>query len=161
MQSNRSKNLSVYSVEAMGSAYAFWALLSLVLFVSIIDARPDPREYWKGVMKDQPTPEVIQNLIRKGTEAPHLSDKKNDCQTSMETAKNDKLVGNFENTKDQLSTKEFQARSNPKSYRSYGDTQPMEDELSVKEFEPRPNPKVYEAYADAMPIEDKSLVKKI
>ncbi|KAK4798795.1 hypothetical protein SAY86_031121 [Trapa natans] len=43
---------------------AFIVLFSLLLLVSLIHARKDPAgDYWKKVMKDQPIPEAIKNLM--------------------------------------------------------------------------------------------------
>ncbi|XP_042489870.1 organ-specific protein S2-like [Macadamia integrifolia] len=47
----------------MKSVLAFLILSSLFLFTSSVDARKDPSEYWKDVMKDQPMPEAIQDLL--------------------------------------------------------------------------------------------------
>ncbi|KAF5758767.1 putative organ specific protein [Helianthus annuus] len=36
---------------------------SLLLILSRIEARSDPREYWRSVMKDEPMPKTIQDVL--------------------------------------------------------------------------------------------------
>ncbi|MEA9404566.1 hypothetical protein, partial [Pseudomonas aeruginosa] len=45
---------------------ALFALFSLLLIGSTIDARTDPDAYWKSVTNAEAIPEVIQSLINKG-----------------------------------------------------------------------------------------------
>ncbi|PWA81812.1 Organ specific protein [Artemisia annua] len=41
----------------------FFFIFSLVLFASLNDARNDPEEYWRNVMKDDPMPKTIQDAL--------------------------------------------------------------------------------------------------
>ncbi|KAF5448801.1 hypothetical protein F2P56_029300 [Juglans regia] len=53
--------------------FAFLLLiLSLLLFVNLNDAREEPGDYWKSIMKDQPIPEAIKTLFHR--DSPHLSE---------------------------------------------------------------------------------------
>ncbi|KAF8032294.1 hypothetical protein BT93_D1267 [Corymbia citriodora subsp. variegata] len=48
----------------MKPIFAFIFLSSLLLFAEVNDARKSPGDYWKKIMKDQPMPEPIRDLIR-------------------------------------------------------------------------------------------------
>uniref|UniRef100_A0A2N9IKT7 Organ specific protein n=1 Tax=Fagus sylvatica TaxID=28930 RepID=A0A2N9IKT7_FAGSY len=56
----------------MKSILAILALFSLLLFINPNDARKDTGDYWKSIMKDQPIPEAIKDLIHQ--DPPYLSD---------------------------------------------------------------------------------------
>ena len=119
-----------------------------------IDARPDPGEYWQGVMKDQPMPEAIQGLIHQGGSVSPVSNKKRDCHTSTD-AKEKPFVKDFEPrpnlsaysddtklTGEKSFVKDFEPRPNVSAY---GDDAGLKDEKAfVKDFEPRPNVSVYQ-----------------
>ncbi|KAJ8763509.1 hypothetical protein K2173_002392 [Erythroxylum novogranatense] len=47
----------------MKHLFAFLVLFSLLLMVNLIHARREPEDYWRNVMKDQPLPEAIKNLM--------------------------------------------------------------------------------------------------
>jgi len=117
----------------MGSLFAFFAIFSLVLFGSTIDARPDSGEYWKGVMEDQAMPEAIHSLLHQASASPLPTTKQTDCHTSTEGTHNDKTVKAFVN--------DFEPRP---STTGYHDDVGLKGEKSVKDFEPRPNISVYQ-----------------
>ncbi|KAG6709548.1 hypothetical protein I3842_06G137600 [Carya illinoinensis] len=56
----------------MKTISAFLLLFSLFLLVDLNDARKDPEDYWKSIMKDQPIPEAIKGLLRR--DLPYASD---------------------------------------------------------------------------------------
>ncbi|XP_041015853.1 organ-specific protein P4 [Juglans microcarpa x Juglans regia] len=58
----------------MKSISAFLLLFSLFLLVlvNLSDARRDPGDYWKSIMKDQPIPEAIKGLLHR--DLPYASD---------------------------------------------------------------------------------------
>ncbi|KAH7834493.1 hypothetical protein Vadar_016618 [Vaccinium darrowii] len=47
----------------MRALSAFFLLSLLFLFSSSCDARKDPADYWKSIMKGEPMPEKIQRLV--------------------------------------------------------------------------------------------------
>ncbi|KAI3441312.1 uncharacterized protein J3R85_002588 [Psidium guajava] len=47
----------------MKPIFAFIFLFSLLLFAEVNDARENPGDYWKKIMKDQPMPESITDLL--------------------------------------------------------------------------------------------------
>ncbi|KAK3022021.1 hypothetical protein RJ639_047411 [Escallonia herrerae] len=111
------------------------------------EARPNPGEYWQGIMKDQPMPEAIQGFIHRGTVTP-LSNKKVDCHTSTEGRNNIQLAD-----QEKPSGDEFEPRPNVSVY--HDDEKLTEDKSFVQEFEPRP------AYHDDEKLtEDKSFVQE-
>ncbi|PSS26054.1 Ankyrin repeat domain-containing protein [Actinidia chinensis var. chinensis] len=46
----------------------FFLLFLLVLFVNLSDGRKDPEDYWKKVMKGEPMPKAIEELVHGGQE---------------------------------------------------------------------------------------------
>ncbi|KAI4295539.1 hypothetical protein L6164_035578 [Bauhinia variegata] len=47
----------------MKSTFAFFLVFSLLLFANISYARKDLEEYWKNMMKGQPMPGAIKDLL--------------------------------------------------------------------------------------------------
>ncbi|TYI88182.1 hypothetical protein E1A91_D04G189600v1 [Gossypium mustelinum] len=118
----------------MKSFLPFFAFLSLLLFVdTIAAARKDAGEYWGAVMKDQPMPEALQELVR--IEAAVANpDEKTKCHTS----------GNFELKEEKIIVnEEFEPRPN---ISAYGDDANLKGDKSssfAEDFEPRPNISAY------------------
>ncbi|KAE9447269.1 hypothetical protein C3L33_20843, partial [Rhododendron williamsianum] len=137
----------------MGSLFAFFILFSLVLFGSTIDARPDSGEYWKGVMKDQPMPEVLHGLLPRGSVSPLSTAAKTDCHTSTEATNNDQIAKTY--------AEDFEPRPSATGYHddTYPDDAGLKEKKSfVKDFEPRPNVSAYHDDA-GLKGEKKSFVK--
>uniref|UniRef100_M1AQP3 Organ-specific protein P4 n=1 Tax=Solanum tuberosum TaxID=4113 RepID=M1AQP3_SOLTU len=90
----------------MKSHIALILLFSLALYT---DARKDPGEYWRDVMKDEPMPKAIQHLM------PQPHKEKNDChKSSFEPIPN---VSNYHNDEDGLKQeKDFEPRPNVSGY---------------------------------------------
>nr|XP_009614592.1 organ-specific protein S2-like [Nicotiana tomentosiformis] len=61
----------------MKSPVTLILLFALALCTSTIDARKDPGEYWRIVMKDAPMPETIKHLMPRHSVL--LSKEKTDC----------------------------------------------------------------------------------
>ncbi|KAJ4967130.1 hypothetical protein NE237_018979 [Protea cynaroides] len=141
MQTKRAKAVLLQLGRTMEYFLAILALSSLLLITSSVDARKDPAEYWKDVMKDQPMPEVIQGLLLANPES--LPKEKTDCHTPMETQKLEKFNwdvnlqsssiiyhGHDENKEDKTPMKDFELNSSDPT----GEKKSFE-----KVFEPRPN----------------------
>ncbi|KAF7126511.1 hypothetical protein RHSIM_Rhsim11G0175800 [Rhododendron simsii] len=153
----------------MGLLFSFFILFSLVLFGSTIDARPDSGEYWKGVMKDQPMPEALHSLLRRGSVSPLSTTPKTDCHTSTEATNNDQTAKtyakDFESAYHDDSTKltgeksfanDFEPRPSATGYQD--DSTKLAGEKSfANDFEPRPNVSAYPD--DAGLKQKKSFVK--
>ncbi|XP_002509473.3 organ-specific protein P4 [Ricinus communis] len=99
----------------MNSSFPFIALFLFVLVTSTTDARKDVGEYWpRGVMKDQPLPEVA-------------ASSKINCHTT-----DDSELKNF--------VKEFK---DPDETINHNDIKPGQSKSFFKNFEPVPNLSVY------------------
>ncbi|CAN4087143.1 unnamed protein product [Withania somnifera] len=101
-------------------------LFSLALYT---DARKDPGEYWRDVMKDEPMPKAIQHLM------PRSHKEKTDCRkSSFEPIPN--ATSYHDDSK--LKEADFEPRPNLSSYHD-GDVGLKQQ----KDFEPRPNVSSY------------------
>ncbi|KAI3804961.1 hypothetical protein L1987_26881 [Smallanthus sonchifolius] len=69
----------------MRSISAILFLFSLLLLANLSDARKGPEEYWGSVMKDEPMPKALQDVLIPGSSA--LRDKEN---------KKDRFTRNFD-----------------------------------------------------------------
>ncbi|KAJ8530969.1 hypothetical protein K7X08_025700 [Anisodus acutangulus] len=122
----------------MKSPIALILLFSLALYT---DARKDPGEYWRAVMKDEPMPEAIQHLMPRPHSVP-LSQEKTDCdKSSFEPRPNVSVYHDDTKLKEaekSLFSKDFEPRPNVSSY--HDDDAGLKQE---KDFEPRPNISVY------------------
>ncbi|XP_042507201.1 organ-specific protein S2-like [Macadamia integrifolia] len=112
---------------------AFLTISSLLLFSNSIDARKDPAEYWKDVMKEQPMPEAIQGLLPSNTGSDAALEKTQNKEQKFNLDLNIQSTaiiyhGHDEHNKeeDKASMKGFELNSSEK--KSF-----------VKEFKPRPN----------------------
>ncbi|WMV49154.1 hypothetical protein MTR67_042539 [Solanum verrucosum] len=96
------------------------------------DARKDPGEYWRDVMKDEPMPKAIQHLM------PQPHKEKIDChKLSFEPIPN---VSSYHNDEVGLKQeKDFEPRQNVSSYHDDDNV----DLKQEKNFEPRPNVSSY------------------
>ncbi|KAB2035955.1 hypothetical protein ERO13_D04G164160v2 [Gossypium hirsutum] len=105
----------------MKSFLPFFAFLSLLLFVdTIAAARKDAGEYWGAVMKDQPMPEALQELVR--IEAAVANpDEKTKCHTS----------------------EDFEPRPNISAYGGDDAGLKGQKESFTKDFDPQPNISAY------------------
>ncbi|PIA55677.1 hypothetical protein AQUCO_00700175v1 [Aquilegia coerulea] len=157
----------------MESLYGFFALFSLLLFVTTINARTAPEEYWIQVMKDQPMPEALKGLVNSNPSESVSKDKiKTDCHTSLNTQENKHLPNDV--LADPGSLTAFYGDVKPKENEDTIDNKHLamnfladasitvfyghaatenEEKAFVKDFEPRPNVSVYHDE------EDKSFVK--
>ncbi|XP_076922737.1 organ-specific protein P4-like [Bidens hawaiensis] len=68
----------------MRSLFAVVFLFSLLLLASVNDARTGPEEYWRSVMKDEPMPKALQDVL---IQDPSNGDKEN---------KKDRFIRNFD-----------------------------------------------------------------
>nr|GEX59260.1 hypothetical protein [Tanacetum cinerariifolium] len=50
----------------MKSPSVFLILFSILMIVSYNEARSNPREYWRSIMKDEPMPKTIQDVLPLG-----------------------------------------------------------------------------------------------
>ncbi|CDO97065.1 unnamed protein product [Coffea canephora] len=123
----------------MASPVALIALISLVLFAGITEARKDTGEYWQGVAarNDQA---LLEHLVRVDST---LSDTKkittaSDCHTSN---KKDSVAEATNNKKSVFAT-DFEPRPN---LSAYGDDAKLKKEgkTFTKDFEPRPGATFY------------------
>ncbi|OIT27517.1 PREDICTED: organ-specific protein S2-like [Nicotiana attenuata] len=128
------------------------SLVALILLFHLVctNARKDPGEYWRAVMKDEPMPEAIKHLM------PHnsvpLPKEKIDCYTSpsvggeaYEPRPNICVYHDDATLKEAdklLFTKDFEPRPNVTSY--HDDDAGLKQEKSFAEdFGPRPNISIY------------------
>ncbi|XP_016472073.2 organ-specific protein P4-like [Nicotiana tabacum] len=130
----------------MKSHVALILLFSLVLYTSNSDARKDPGEYWRDVMKNEPMPEAIKHLMPRHSVP--LSKEKTDCYTSSSVGGEAfEPRPNVSVYHDDAKLKEaekslFEPRPNVSSY--HDDDAGLKQEKSfAQEFEPRPNVSVY------------------
>ncbi|OIT08873.1 organ-specific protein s2, partial [Nicotiana attenuata] len=119
-------------------------------YTSSTDARKDPGEYWRAVMKDEPMPEAIKHLMPQHSVP--LSKERTDCYTSssLESEAFEPkpiLSVYYDDTKlkeaeKSLFTKDFEPRPSATGY--HKDAAGLKQEKSFAEdFEPRPNVSVY------------------
>ncbi|XP_060172326.1 organ-specific protein P4-like isoform X2 [Lycium barbarum] len=141
----------------MKSIFALILLISLALYASTTNARRDPGEYWRIVMKNEPMPVAIQRLMPRHT-APfskentnrHTSSSVDDLKLQEEqsfskhfkprptvTAYYDDDAG------EKFVAKDFESRPTVTAY--YHDDDGLEQEISsfAKDFEPRPTVTAY------------------
>ncbi|OIT02417.1 PREDICTED: organ-specific protein P4-like [Nicotiana attenuata] len=134
----------------MKSHVALILLFSLALYTNNTDARKDPGEYWRGVMKDEPMPEAIKNLMHRHSVL--QSKEKTDCYTSssiggeaFEPRPNLSVYHDDANLKEaekSLFTKDSEPRPSATQY--HDDDAGLKQENSfADDFEPRPNLSVY------------------
>ncbi|XP_052194257.1 organ-specific protein P4 [Diospyros lotus] len=62
---------------------AFFLISLIFLFANLSDARKDPEDYWKSIMKEEAMPEAIQELLQKDPSS-SSSEEKNEPSTNME-----------------------------------------------------------------------------
>ncbi|KAK6916551.1 Organ specific protein [Dillenia turbinata] len=120
----------------MESSFVCFTFFLVLLVGNTIEARKDPGEYWKEVMRDQPMPEAIQGLVRSKS----LSNE--NCHTSADTINKVLLVEEFEHKAEKPFTEDFEPRPNVSVYDN--DVKPTEEKSFIKDFEPRPNVSVYD-----------------
>ncbi|OIT34660.1 PREDICTED: organ-specific protein S2-like [Nicotiana attenuata] len=104
----------------MKSVVALILLFSLALYTSNTNARKDPGEYWRAVMKDEPMPEAIKHLMPRHSVL--LSKEKTDYCTSPS-------VGG----------EAFESRPNISVYQDEAKLKEAEKSLFTKDFGPMPN----------------------
>ncbi|PHU04491.1 hypothetical protein BC332_25313 [Capsicum chinense] len=114
----------------MKSPIALLFLLSLALYT---DARKDPGEYWRDVMKDEPMPKAIQHLMPRSHK-----EIKTDCDKSSDFEPIPNVSSYNDDTKLKEEEKDFEPRPNVSSY--HDDDTGLKQE---KDFEPRPNASSY------------------
>ncbi|OAY45865.1 organ-specific protein P4 [Manihot esculenta] len=139
----------------------------LLLILSTTYARKDEGEYWRGVMKDQPLPEPIQELLQA---SPTSSDGKTDSGMS----KNFEPIPNASiyhddiglQTKNPLSQthslQNFEPIPDVSIYHDDIGKKPLNKESFAKKFEPRPDLTIYhndEVFKEEKPSEEKSFTK--
>ncbi|XP_019249002.1 PREDICTED: organ-specific protein S2-like [Nicotiana attenuata] len=134
----------------MKSHVALILLFSLALYTNKTDARKDPGEYWRGVMKYEPMPEAIKNLMPRHSVP--LSKEKTDCYTSssvggeaFEPRPNLSVYHDDAKMKEaekSLFTKDSEPRPSATQYHD-DDTGLKQENSFAKDFEPRPNLSVY------------------
>ncbi|KAH1040410.1 hypothetical protein J1N35_042153 [Gossypium stocksii] len=117
----------------MKSFLPLFAFMSLLLFAgTTAAARKDGGEYWRAVMKDQPMPEALEELVRiKAASAG--SDEKTKCHTPA----------GIELKEEKIIVEDFEPRPNVSAY---GDDANLKGEKSssfAEDFEPRPNVSAY------------------
>ncbi|XP_009778625.1 organ-specific protein S2-like [Nicotiana sylvestris] len=126
-------------------------LFSLALYTSNTDARKDPGEYWRAMMKDEPMPEAIKHLMPRHSVP--LSKEKTDCHTSssvggeaFEPRPNLSIYHNNaklkEAEKSLLFTKDFVPKSSATGYND-ADAGLKQEKSFAEDFEPRLNLSVY------------------
>ncbi|XP_009762892.1 organ-specific protein P4-like [Nicotiana sylvestris] len=129
----------------MKSLFPLILLVSLALYTSNSDARKDPGEYWRDVMKNEPMPEAIKHLMPRHSVS--LSKEKTDCYTSSSVGgeafeprpnvsvyHDDAKLKEAEKSK---FSKEFEPRPSTTSY--HDDTGLKQEKSFAEEFEPRPS----------------------
>ncbi|XP_009759773.1 organ-specific protein P4-like [Nicotiana tabacum] len=94
-------------------------LFSFALYTSSTNARKDPGEYWRVVMKDELMPEAIKHLMLRHSVP--LSKEKTDCYTSSS-----------------IGGETFEPRPNMSGYHDDAKLKEAEKLLFTKDFEPRP-----------------------
>ncbi|KAJ7967341.1 Organ specific protein [Quillaja saponaria] len=95
----------------MKSIFGLFIIFPLLLFVNLSYARNDLDQYWKTVMKEQPMPETIKELLQQDT-------------SSMSDARKDRFVMDFD------------MKHNLIIYHSHDEHKKRKP--SVKKFEPGP-----------------------
>ncbi|KAL4354579.1 hypothetical protein GQ457_06G002220 [Hibiscus cannabinus] len=129
----------------MKSFLPFFAFLSLLLFAdSITAARKDAGEYWRAVMKDQPMPQALKELVR--------VEEKTKCSTpaSIELKEDKIIVEDFERPirpKGDGNKSTFSDDFEPwPSASAYGDDAKLKGEKKssfTSDFEPWPSASAY------------------
>ncbi|KAJ7961949.1 Organ specific protein [Quillaja saponaria] len=134
---------------------AFLTFLSLLLLANTMEARKDPGEYWRSVMKEQPMPEAIQGLIVHSNSVSIPTDQEANYS-------NNQLVKTFKHKCDQSSAydgddnsarsknnfvEDFEPRPNLSAYDGDGNGARSKKNF-VKDFEPRPNLSAYDGDDD-------------
>ncbi|KAK1431170.1 hypothetical protein QVD17_14454 [Tagetes erecta] len=59
----------------MRSLFLILFLFSLLLLASVNDARKDPEEYWRSVMKDEPMPKALEDVLIRDPSTSNMKDR--------------------------------------------------------------------------------------
>ncbi|KAJ4846764.1 hypothetical protein Tsubulata_041723 [Turnera subulata] len=133
----------------MRSVLPLFALISILLFTCKVDGRKELGEYWKGIMRDEPMPEVIQTLVEEETNSGTRKENEEE-PSSNKVVLNSKEVSQpkpnvlllFKGQPQEGKIDEFEPRPNIFFYKG------SKDENSRDAFEPKPNWFPYKGHPD-------------
>ncbi|WMV37008.1 hypothetical protein MTR67_030393 [Solanum verrucosum] len=150
----------------MKSLFALILLISLALYASSADARRDPGEYWRIVMKNEPMPIAIQHLMPR-YDAPFeprptiTAYHHNDTALKQEKSfKSRPTATSYRDNKVILKgEKSFEPRPSATGYHHDDVSLKQEKSSFTKDFEPRP---IATSYRDdeVMSLKNKSLLNQ-
>uniref|UniRef100_A0A5B7CBJ7 Putative Organ specific protein n=1 Tax=Davidia involucrata TaxID=16924 RepID=A0A5B7CBJ7_DAVIN len=123
----------------MRSISTFFVLFSILLFANLMDARKDPKDYWKSIMKGEPMPKAIEDLVHLDPPASDLSNEKKELHTPSETINMNRFI------------KDFDTRPNVIIYHSH--VKPKDVKPFIEDFKPRHDTEPEAEKSFAKPVE--------
>ncbi|KAA8545957.1 hypothetical protein F0562_020592 [Nyssa sinensis] len=133
----------------MGSISIFFVLFSLLLFANLMDARKNPEDYWKRVMKGEPMPKAIQDLVNQDPAS--LSNEKKEFKKDFDTRASAIIYhSHVEPDRDQdvkPFVKSFKPGhgADPEGEKSYF-AKPVKQRLTVPEYNEAQKQRIYALY---------------